>query len=154
MKLWMLLILSDNNYVSNKAKGRIRKRLFQENKVRQIFRKTNISYPLIRTRTCACQGIRNVCFSENLTCFVFLTHPFWDSPFCLITHNCVYLKITDINYYKTKSSSIPLKSFISIKKCAATVERFLWKPERCCFNFSDTTTASGLNNYASLRSCR
>ena len=27
----------------------------------------------------------NVCFSENLTCFVFLKHPFWDSPFCLIT---------------------------------------------------------------------
>ena len=23
-------------------------------------------------------------FSENLTCFVFLKQPFWDSPFCLI----------------------------------------------------------------------
>ena len=31
------------------------------------------------------QRVRNVCFSENLTCFVFLKHPFWDSPFCLIT---------------------------------------------------------------------
>ena len=38
------------NIVSNKAKGRISKRVFQENKARQIFRKTNISYPLIRTR--------------------------------------------------------------------------------------------------------
>ena len=28
---------------------------------------------------------KNVCFSENLTRFVFLKHPFWDSPFCLIT---------------------------------------------------------------------
>jgi len=29
------------------------------------FRKTNnISYPLIRTRTCAYQGVENVCFSE------------------------------------------------------------------------------------------
>ena len=54
-------------FVSNKAKGRISKRLFQE----------NISYLLIR--------IRNVRFSENLACFVFLKHPFWDSPFCLIT---------------------------------------------------------------------
>ena len=35
----------------NKGKGRISKRL-QENKARQIFRKTNISYPLIRTHTC------------------------------------------------------------------------------------------------------
>ena len=32
---------------------------------RKIFRKTNISYPLIRTRTCAYQGVRNVSFSEN-----------------------------------------------------------------------------------------
>ena len=73
------------NTVGNKVKGRISKRLFQGNKARQIFRKTNSSYPLIRTRTCAYQGIRNVRFSENLTCFVFLKHPFRDSPFCLIT---------------------------------------------------------------------
>ena len=36
-------------FVGNKAKGRISKRVFQENKARQIFRKRNISYPLIRT---------------------------------------------------------------------------------------------------------
>ena len=72
-------------FVGNKAKGRISKRVFQENEARQIFWKTNISYPLIRTLTCAYQGVRNVCFSENLACFVFLKHPFWDSPFCLIT---------------------------------------------------------------------
>ena len=35
--------------VGNKAKGRISKRVFQENKARQIFRKTKISYPSIRT---------------------------------------------------------------------------------------------------------
>ena len=62
--------------VGNKAKGRISKRVFQENKARQIFRKTNISDPLVRTRTCAYQGVRNVHFSENLTCFVCLKHPF------------------------------------------------------------------------------
>ena len=33
-------------FVGNKAKQRISKRVFQENKGRQIFRKTNISYPL------------------------------------------------------------------------------------------------------------
>ena len=37
-------------FVGNKAKVRISKRMFQENKARQIFRKTNISYPLIHTR--------------------------------------------------------------------------------------------------------
>ena len=61
------------------------KKVFQENKARQIFRKTNISYPTIRTRTCVYQEVRNVRFSKNLACFAFLKHPFWDSAFCLIT---------------------------------------------------------------------
>ena len=64
--------------------------MFQENKARQIFRKTNISYPLIRTCTCAYQGVRNVRFSGNLTCFVFLKHPFGDSPFCPITNDIAF----------------------------------------------------------------
>ena len=72
-------------FVGNNAKGRISKRVFQENKACQIFRKTNISYPLIRTRTGAYRGIRNVRFLKNLACFVFLKHPFSHSPFCLIS---------------------------------------------------------------------
>ena len=35
--------------------------------------------------TCPYQGVRNVRVSENLAFFVFLKHPLWDSPFCLIT---------------------------------------------------------------------
>ena len=58
------LMLLIDYFDGNKAKGRISKQVFQENKARQIFRKTNISYPLIRTRTCAYQGVRNVRFSE------------------------------------------------------------------------------------------
>ena len=34
--------------------------------VSNIFRKTNISYPLMRTRSCAYLGVRNVSFSENV----------------------------------------------------------------------------------------
>ena len=72
----VLLLQSHSNQtwflVGNKAKGWLSKRVLQENKARQIFRKTNISYPLIRTRTCAYQGVRNVSFLENLACFVFL----------------------------------------------------------------------------------
>ena len=41
------VVTSKAKVVGNKAKGRISKRMFQENKVRQIFRKTNISYSLI-----------------------------------------------------------------------------------------------------------
>ena len=71
--------------VSNKAKGRISKWVFQENKAHQVFRKTNISYPLISTRMSAYQGVINVRFSENLACFVFLKHSFWESAFYHIT---------------------------------------------------------------------
>ena len=39
----------NSKVVGNKAKGQLSRRVFQENKVRQIFQKTNISHPLIRT---------------------------------------------------------------------------------------------------------
>ena len=76
-----------HNFVGNKVKERISKRMFQESKARQNFWKTNISYLLIRTRLCAYQEVKNVCFSEILVCFAFLKHPFWDSPFCLIPND-------------------------------------------------------------------
>ena len=62
-------------FVDNKAKVQISRWRQQENKARQIFRKTNISYPLMRTRTCVYQGIRNLRFSENLASFIFLLPP-------------------------------------------------------------------------------
>ena len=40
--------------VGNKAKGRISKLVLQENKARQVFRKTNISYPRLRIRGKKC----------------------------------------------------------------------------------------------------
>ena len=46
--LWFSEKLKSTYNVGNKEKGRISKRVFQENKARQIFRKMNISYPLIR----------------------------------------------------------------------------------------------------------
>ena len=58
--------------VDSKAKVRISKRVLQENKAHQIFRKTNISYPLIRTPTYAYQGVRNARFVKNLASFIFL----------------------------------------------------------------------------------
>ena len=42
---------TENQIFGNNAKGRILKQVFQENKACQIFRKTKISYPLIRTHT-------------------------------------------------------------------------------------------------------
>ena len=43
-------IFYNNYYVGNNIKGQISNRVLQENKARQIFRKTIISYSLIRTR--------------------------------------------------------------------------------------------------------
>ena len=88
----MAVPISPRTKVTNRqlVKGRISKRMFQENKVCQIFRKMKISYyPLIRTCTRAYQRVRNVRFSENLACFVFLKHPFWDLPFCFITDELI-----------------------------------------------------------------
>ena len=57
---------------------------FRKTKHVKFSEKRTFFYPMIRTCTCAYQGVKNVRFSENLTCFAFLKHPFWDSPFCLI----------------------------------------------------------------------
>ena len=65
----------DRELVGNKAKGPISKRVFQENKARQ---NKHFLPPDMQTYV-AYQGIKNVRFSENLTRFVFLKHPFWDS---------------------------------------------------------------------------
>ena len=62
-------------FVGNEAKGRISKRVFQENKARQIFRGTNICYRLIRTRTFAYQGLRNVLFFGKFGVLCFLKTP-------------------------------------------------------------------------------
>ena len=72
------LIMNVNHIRANLKTGASRKQStpnFPENKH---------SYPLKCTHTCAYQWVRNIRLSENLTCFVFLGHPFWDSPFALL----------------------------------------------------------------------
>ena len=44
------------------------------------------------------QGVKNVCFPENLACFVSLKHPFWDSPFYFITDG-ICLNVLTINFF-------------------------------------------------------
>ena len=85
--------ISLKHFAGNTAKGRISKRLLQENKARQFFQKTNISYPLIRTRTCARKGkkwqffgkLGVLCFLETpVMRFAFLPHyqRFLDGELC------------------------------------------------------------------------
>ena len=102
--------------VGNKAKERISKRVLQENKARQIFWKTNISYPLICTR--ACQRVRTVCFSENLACFVFLNPNFKVRPFALLP-TIFLLKYSQVSVsycsYLLHTVTIPLSPDPSIR---------------------------------------
>ena len=74
--------------------GRISKRVFQENKARQIFRETNISYPLIRTRT----GGKKCLFFGKFDVFYLLETPvlrFTLLP--IITDEMIYKIIGSIN---------------------------------------------------------
>ena len=63
---------------------------FKKTKHAKFSEKRKFLTPLSRTRTCVYQGVRNVCFSENLACFVFLKHPFWGMPFCLINDDIAF----------------------------------------------------------------
>ena len=77
---------------------RISKRVFQENKARQIFWKKipeHFLSPDTHTYVSGGKKFRSV-FSENLTCFVFLKHPFLDPPFCPITDKFRFSKYLDI----------------------------------------------------------
>ena len=63
--------------------------------VGKIIRKTNISYPLIRTRMCAYQGVRNVSFSEIFVYVLTLPAQIDVTPQQLIfwefsTHSCYF----------------------------------------------------------------
>ena len=72
--------------------------MFQENKASQISPKNEHFLP-----PDTYQGV-NVRFSENLACFVFLKHLFWDLPFCLITNN-MWNKYTNNETMKITSTS-------------------------------------------------
>ena len=54
------------------VKGRISDRVLQENKASQIFRKINISYPVIRTRGVRIRGQEMFAFQKKLACIAFL----------------------------------------------------------------------------------
>ena len=59
--------------------------MFQENKARQIFQQTNISYPLIRTLMCAYQGEGLEMFLFSKICRAFFFFTFEIRLFALLT---------------------------------------------------------------------
>ena len=61
--------------------------------------------------------VRNARFEENLTCFVFLLHPFGDSPFCFITDELLldYYSFTTIYYFILIVSNEGLNHYTKMK---------------------------------------
>ena len=83
-----------------------------------LLRKDEIVGNKAKGRTCAYQGVRNVRFSENLACFVFLKHLFWDSRFCFITNEIRpnnWPEISWLKFVKRTSTSNPVTSHRYIK---------------------------------------
>ena len=103
--------------------------------VRKIFRKTNISYPLICTRSCTYQWVRNISFSENFGYVwphVNMDSSLWDWALRGI------IRTTKGWLWTTKSFKLNLKSdshlcFI----CKKLFYLLQWKPfkndEKCFF---------------------
>ena len=82
----------------------------QENKASQIFRKTNISYPLIWV-----SGSKKCLFFGNLVCCAFLKHPFWDSSFCLIIDDTTTVKAKVLVVWICRANSDVGKVIITLK---------------------------------------
>ena len=118
--LWRIGSALKPYYVGNKAKGRISKRLFQENKARQIFRKSNISYPLIRTRNVLRYApvlrFALLPYNRQLQSCKILSHKLYECLFFarkfevfLISHFYLCLQETNLLYIYIKGSKNDLK---------------------------------------------
>ena len=88
-------------FVGNKAKGRISKRVFQENKTRQIFRKTNISYPLVE----------NVCFRKNWRALFSWNTRIEIRPFALLT--TFFFSVVRLSCYSLWMQPIEIRLFVN-----------------------------------------
>ena len=84
--------------VGNKAKGRTSNRVFQETKACQNFRKTNISYRLIQTRT----SVNDTSSKQHID----LQIAVFEVPGCFRTPNYAYTDIKpEEQDWKTKNYS-------------------------------------------------
>ena len=85
---------------------------FSRNRTRSS--RTNIEkcvgIKIVLIMVCAYQGVKNDCFSKNLTTFVFLKHPFWDSVFCLIT-DAIVKNSKYVLVFTQSSQNTPVEKF-------------------------------------------
>ena len=99
------------NKAKNKAKGWISKQVFQENKAHQIFQKTNISYPLIRTWNTRFE-IRPFALLPRLYCNIKIKSIFWKLHKSFMTSLLELLKWWVLNGLKVSSFLSRLTHFL------------------------------------------
>ena len=88
-------------FVGNKAKGRISKRVFQENKARQISRKRKFFYPLIRTGRYCYNAMKSVkrlyeglCEFQKIFRWTLKTWKTFMSSFHCLQKYCLFCQLT------------------------------------------------------------
>ena len=116
-------------------------------KVRKIFRKTNISYPLICTGSCAYQGVKNLSFTEN---FVYVLN-----EWCLGLHN-IFRSIENWRENNLDQGFFPDNYFIRIwermmKHCLRFPLKYTWTHViRILWWFGNLFELDDFSNYRSL----
>ena len=113
----------------------------------QIFQKTNISYPLIPTRTCAYQGVRNVRFFGKFDVLCFLETPVFRFTvfFCLITDEETVNKVMS---YLARSTSSAVKSPLATAAICPTAAFNTCKQRFRNFLKINTSWVTDLNGFA------
>ena len=125
-------------FVGNKAKGQISRRVFQENKARQIFQKVNICYPLIRTGTYVCvSGGKKYLFFEWFNVICILETPVLRFALLLyygqiLTRYCIYCCFTKMRSISSLDFIKLMENWMSqliteavVRRCS--IEYLFWK---------------------------
>ena len=105
------------NALVTRQKGKSQNGCFKRTKHVKIVRKTNISYSLIRTRTFAYQGVRNVCFGGNFGVLCSLETPVF--RFALLPYHRRMNTSKDVNCFPFQSLNM-LPFYIRFKRLKLT----------------------------------
>ena len=90
---WIYWHFWDIDSSAIRQKGESQNGCYKKTKQAKFSEKQTFFNPLIRTRTCAYQGVRNVRFSEKLAYFIFLWHRFEIRSFALLPTNFLFTNV-------------------------------------------------------------
>ena len=121
-------------FVGNKVKGWISKRVFQENKARQIFRETNISYPTMRTHNLFSWNILAFLpYYQRFNVWLPLIHSAWHYRISLLfefltaERNLKFLLIRMFNNRKCSLDIVGIYSHKDIRILLSLIRRSIFR---------------------------